>query len=315
MRPDPALVARFKVDLLKLTGRSPDRLGVAVSGGPDSVALLLLAAAAYPGRVGAATVDHRLRPESGDEARLVAGICARIGVPHETLAADWAQAPVANVPAASREARYRLLESWMERSGGDWLVTAHHADDQAETLLMRLARGSGVGGLAGVRRVNGTVVRPLLGWRKSELVAIVDGAGLEPVQDPTNDSDRLDRTHARRLLAAADWIDPARIAGAADNLADAEDALAWAAQRVWEARGREAKDGSVTIDPRELPRELQRRLLLRALAPFTEEAAIPGPKLMTLLDNLLAGRPGTLAGAKVEAGDTWRVSLAPPRRT
>jgi tRNA(Ile)-lysidine synthase len=316
VRPDPALVARFKVDLIRLTGGSPDRLGVAVSGGPDSLALLLLAAAAYPGRVSAATVDHRLRPESSQEAQFVAGICTSLDVPHETLAPGWEVAPESNVPARSRAARYAALDQWAGRSGVYWVATAHHVEDQAETLLMRLGRGSGIAGLAGIREARGHVVRPLLAWRKAELVGIVAAAGLEPVQDPTNDSEALDRTHARRLLAAADWFDPARLASAAANLADAEEALAWAATQVWEARGRTAKDRtSVTIDPRGLPRELQRRLLLQALANFTDETAIPGPKLMTLLDALLAGRTSTLADVKVEAADKWRLSLAPPRRT
>lgn len=321
MRPDPALVARFKVDLQKLIGGRPERLAVAVSGGPDSLALLLLAAAAYPGRVQAATVDHGLRPEAADEACFVAEVCGRLSLPHEILAPGWSVQPIGNVPAKAREARYDALQSWAARTGALWLATAHHVDDQAETLLMRLGRGAGIGGLAGIRSVNrrvgertGFIVRPLLGWRKADLVRIVGDAGLTPIDDPTNDSDALDRTRARRLLAATDWPDPARLAAASANLADAEEALAWTMERVWQARGRVASDGTVTINPHDLPRELQRRLLLRALGHFTDECAIPGPKLMTLLDALLAGRTSTLAEVKVEAGDTWRLSLAPPRR-
>lgn len=317
MRPDPApdaaLVARFRADLQKLTGGRPERLGVAVSGGPDSLALLLLAAAAYPGRVDAATVDHGLRADGAQEARLVAEVCARLAVPHEILAPDWDEPPAGNLSARAREARYGALWSWSARDGTRWLATAHHLDDQAETLLMRLARGSGVAGLAGVREARHGLVRPLLSWRKAELVALVGAAGLEAVEDPTNDSEALDRTHARRLLAAADWLDPARLAAASANLADAEEALAWTMERVWEARGRVAED-KVTVDPRDLPRELQRRLLLRAIGQFAYEGAVPGPKLMNLLDALLAGRTATLAGVKVEPGDTWRLSFAPPRR-
>ncbi|HEY0325469.1 MAG TPA: tRNA lysidine(34) synthetase TilS [Allosphingosinicella sp.] len=316
MKPDPALVARFKVDLEKLTGGRPERPGVAVSGGADSLALLLLAAAAYPGRVAAATVDHGLREESAEEARFVAGVCADLGVPHDILALDWATAPTSNVPALARDARYEALSGWAARREVDWIATAHHADDQAETLLMRLARGAGIAGLAGVRAVNGRVVRPLLGWRKAELVTVVESAGLRSVEDPTNDDDRLDRTHARRLLEAAPWLDPSRLAASAANLLDSEEALAWTIDREVEARLRRAGDGtSVTIDPHGLPRELRRRLLLRALAHFTDESAIPGPKLIALLDRLQDGETGTLAGVKVEAGDKWRLTLAPPRRT
>lgn len=321
MRPDPALVARFKVDLQKLTQGRPERLAVAVSGGPDSLALLLLAAAAYPGRVQAATVDHGLRPEAADEARFVAELCGRLSVPHEILVPGWPEPPTANIPARAREARYDALQSWSARTVAFWLATAHHLDDQAETLLMRMARGAGIGGLAGIRSVNqwmgertDFIVRPLLGWRKADLVRIVADAGITAVDDPTNDSDALDRTRARRLLAASDWPDPARLAAASAHLADAEEALAWTTERVWENRGSVAKNGIVTIDPYDLPRELQRRLLLRALGHFTDGSAIPGPKLMTLLDALLAGRTSTLAEVKVEAGDKWRLSLAPPRR-
>ena len=320
---DPAAVARFKADLQKLTGGRPERLGVAVSGGPDSLALLLLAAAAYPDRVHAATVDHGLRAESAEEARFVGRICAEIAVPHDILVPGWSTAPISNVPAMARRARYDALRNWAARNGCDWVATAHHVDDQAETFLMRLARGAGAAGLAGVRAVNpwpatksDFIVRPLLGWRKAELVAIVASAGLQPVDDPTNDDDRLDRTHARRLLDSTPWLDPARIAASAANLLDAEEALVWTTERVVQARLRRAEDQtSVTIDPRDLPRELQRRLLLQALAHFTDETAIPGPKLITLLDTLLEGRTATLAGVKVEAGDTWRLTLAPPRRT
>jgi tRNA(Ile)-lysidine synthase len=322
VRPDPALVARFKVDLQKLTEGRPERLGLAVSGGPDSLALLLLASAAYPGRVCAATVDHGLRPESGDEARLVAEVCGRLDVPHEILAPAWVDPPTSNLAAKAREARYGALQTWLARNEAGWLATAHHLDDQAETLLMRLARGAGIGGLAGIRSANrrpgergDLLVRPLLGWRKSDLVGVVQGAGLTAADDPTNDSDALDRTRARRLLAATEWLDPARLAASSANLADAEEALAWTMERVWEARGRVGSDSKVTIDARDLPRELQRRLLLRAIGHFTDEDAIPGPKLMTLLDALIAGRTATLAGVKVEAGDKWRLSFAPPRRT
>ncbi|MDB5668141.1 MAG: tRNA(Ile)-lysidine synthetase [Alphaproteobacteria bacterium] len=317
MLPDPALIARFKVDLEKLTGGRADMLGVAVSGGPDSLALLLLAAAAYPGRVQAATVDHGLRLESGEEARFVARLCEGLGVPHSILAPGWSESPRSNVPAIARRARYQALIDWSGRTGCRWIATAHHADDQAETLLMRLARGAGVAGVAGVRAVHSDIiVRPLLGWRKAGLVAIVEAAGVTAVADPTNDDDRLDRTHARRLLESVPWLDPARIAASAANLLDAEEALAWTMDQIAEARLRRAADeSSVTIDPSGLPRELKRRLLLRALACFTDESAIPGPKLMALLDRLQDGGTGTLAGVKVEAGERWRLTLAPPRRS
>jgi tRNA(Ile)-lysidine synthase len=143
---------------------------VAVSGGPDSLALLLLAHAAMPGLVEAATVDHGLRSESADEAAFVAEICGKLGVPHATLKVTVG---AGNLQAEARAARYAALAGWMAERGLAALATAHHADDQAETLILRLNRGSGVAGLAGVRArglVPGTrlpLLRPLLGWRRA----------------------------------------------------------------------------------------------------------------------------------------------------
>ena len=132
----------------------PDRtapIGVAVSGGPDSLALLLLAHAARPGRIRAATVDHGLRAESAAEARFVAEICAHRGIPHAILPPP--AAPLAAGQAAARAFRYARLDRWCAHHRLSFLLTGHHANDQAETLLMRLARGSGVAGLSGIRAV------------------------------------------------------------------------------------------------------------------------------------------------------------------
>ncbi|HZU63565.1 MAG TPA: tRNA lysidine(34) synthetase TilS, partial [Novosphingobium sp.] len=150
-------------------GARQGRLGLAVSGGPDSLALLLLAHAAWPGRVAAATVDHGLRPESAGEAAEVARICAGLGVAHATLPVSIGPG---NIQTEARTARYAALAQWMAAEGLAALATAHHADDQAETLLLRLNRASGVAGLAGVRAralVPGSrllLLRPLLGWRR-----------------------------------------------------------------------------------------------------------------------------------------------------
>jgi tRNA(Ile)-lysidine synthase len=183
--PAPELVDRFRRDLAAV-GFDGAPIGIAVSGGPDSIALLLLAAAAFPGIVSAATVDHGLRPEAADEARFVARLCASLGIPHRILGAD-VDTGRASVQRAAREARYRSLQDWLAEAGIGCLATAHHADDQAETLLMRLLRGAGVGGLSGVRArtcvpVPGSdivLVRPLLGWRRTELATIVAAAASE----------------------------------------------------------------------------------------------------------------------------------------
>lgn len=238
--PDPELTQRFAADLRALWPQfaqgAPGLLALAVSGGPDSTALLLLAASAFPGQVEAATVDHGLRPEAADEATDVARLCERIGIPHEVLKVDVA---AGNIQAEARRARYAALAGWIERRGLSALVTAHHADDQAETLLLRLNRASGVAGLAGTRArgsVPGTqipLLRPLLGWRRAELTAIVAAAGVEAAQDPSNLDDRFDRARLRKALAGADWLDVGAIAESASHLADADAALDWAARREW----------------------------------------------------------------------------------
>src|SRR5262245_46562227 len=138
---EDALLERFRADLDSLSAPS-ERIGIAVSGGPDSLALLLLAAAARPGLVEAATVDHGLRPESRAEAEMVARTCAELRVPHEILVADWAETPSSAIQERAREARYSLLAGWLVEQKLKALATAHHADDQAETILMRLNRGS-----------------------------------------------------------------------------------------------------------------------------------------------------------------------------
>ena len=202
---------------------------MAVSGGPDSVALLLLANAALPGRVICTTVDHRLRAEAADEAVMVGALCARLNVPHETIAV--AVGP-GNLQTQAREARYDALCRSFGRRGADVFATGHHADDQAETVLMRLNRGSGLAGLAGIRArrmVVGEnplgeylVVRPLLHWRRAELAAVPAAAGIEPVSDPSNADARFDRVRMREALAAAPWLDPLAIARSADFLQAAE---------------------------------------------------------------------------------------------
>jgi tRNA(Ile)-lysidine synthetase-like protein len=213
-------VARFREHCIALIGAEAAekaQLGVAVSGGPDSMALLWLAVQAFPGRVRAATVDHKLRPEARAEAEMVARWCADNHVPHDILTP---LEPIrGSIQSAARAARYALLESRRTEHGIDWIMTAHHADDQLETLLMRMNRSSGVGGLAGVRAVNGYVMRPLLGWRRAELARIADEQGLPHVHDPSNDDTRFDRVEMRQNLAQADWLDPLAAARSAAAVA------------------------------------------------------------------------------------------------
>jgi tRNA(Ile)-lysidine synthase len=318
--PDPDMIERFRRDLSALA--PPDgRIGLAVSGGPDSLALLLLAAASCPDRIEAASVDHGLRRESRAEAEAVAAFCAAFSVPHEILVLEWDGPPDANIQARAREERYRALGAWAARRQLGWIASAHHLDDQAETLLMRLARGAGLSGLAGMRATaplpggvgTARLIRPLLGWRKAELVGIVAGAGIDAADDPANRDPRFDRSQARALLGSAGWLDAERLAAAARNLGEADEALDWTTERLWAERGEE-EDGQVLLDARALPADLQRRLLLRAIRTLRPDADPPGPKLARLLEALRAGESGTLSGLLVRPGARWRIAPAPPRR-
>jgi len=316
MTPAAEAIERFAADLEPLAPAC-GRIGIAVSGGPDSLALLLLAAAARPGDIEAATVDHGLRPESADEAAMVASLCAKLNLPHQVLVADWSELPTANIQAEARAMRYRLLNDWAIERGLPAIATAHHADDQAETLLMRLVRGAGVGGLGGTRARRPLseevmLIRPLLRWRKAELAGLIADAGIEAVDDPANIDPRHDRSRIRQFLRDADWADPARLAASALALRDADEALDWALAPLISSRIRRDGD-TLSIEPFDLPRELRRRLLLTAFA----ELGAPqprGPDLMRALDALEAGQTVTLSGLKLEGGDRWRLSPESERR-
>ena len=322
LAPAADLVARFRADVAQLAESAPGRLGLAVSGGPDSLALLLLAHAAFPDRVAAASVDHGLRAENADEAARVGEICRDLDMPHEVLRGAPGK-EIGGLQAAARALRYALLGDWAARQGCTHLATAHHADDQAETLLMRMGRGAGLPGLAGIRpsrplnEGSGIVlIRPLLGWRKQALTAIVAESGLEAADDPSNRSPRFDRSRIRAWLAAAEAPAAPRLAAAAAHLEDCEEALAWAADAAWRLRASLA-DG-VAIEAGGLPRELRRRLARRAIEAVRREAGLAGPWREDGLDRLLAtldaGGTATLGGVLCKGGESWRFRPAPPRR-
>jgi tRNA(Ile)-lysidine synthase len=313
---DAEAVRRFAGDFAALAPEGAGPIAVAVSGGPDSLALLLLAHAAFPGRVKAATVDHQLRAESGAEAAFVSETCRTLGIPHHILRAHVMLAGQ-GVQAAARDARYAALAHWMADGGIQFLLTGHHADDQAETLLMRLNRGAGVGGLAGIRPrtplpaagPDAAVLRPLLGWRRTELAGIVAEAGVDAVDDSSNVDPAYDRSRLRAQLRGAAWIDSAALARSAAALWESEDALAFTADRLFEERVRREGE-SMVLDPQELPPELLRRLVFRLIA-----ASPRGEQVTALLAALKAGETRTLCGWKCRGGAIWRFEPAPPRRT
>jgi len=290
----------------------PDaRLAVAVSGGPDSLGLLAMAAEAWPGRLTALTVDHGLRAEAVAEAAQVTALCAAREIPHQVLRWDGPH-PSSNIQAGARTARYRLMADWCAAARTPYLLTAHHEEDQAETLLMRLARGSGLAGLSGIRRqrplsTSVLLVRPALTLPRAALAAAAHAAGWLPLVDPSNTDPRHNRTHARALLAREPRLLPAAaLARSAAALAEAEAALDWATDRAFASRTSPAP-GGLSLDLAGLPQALQHRLLLRALAVL---GAAPRGSAVA---RLLARGGGSVSGIRVRSGPLWSLSRAPPR--
>jgi tRNA(Ile)-lysidine synthase len=305
---------RFAADLARLWPEG-GRLGLAVSGGPDSLALLLLAQATIPGRFTVATVNHGLRPEAADECAMVESVCAERGIGCTILSV---KAGTGNLQAAARAARYAALAEWAGREGLSAIATAHHADDQAETLLMRLNRASGLSGLAGVRArgvVPGarlSLLRPLLRWRQPELAEIVSQAGLEPAQDPSNADDAYDRVRIRKALADADWLDPPALAESAAHLADADEAIEWLVRNEWDERVSVAAGGAIRFEPG-VPRAVALRMVARIVEGFGSPAR--GGAIARLVDGLEGGAGGNVAGVAASVKDGgWLFRPEAPRR-
>ena len=320
MTPAPEFVERLRRDLDALAPAEA-RIGLAVSGGPDSLALLLLAAAARPGMVEVASVDHALRPESRGEAEMVADLCNRLEIPHTILTVAWEQKPRTAFQERARIARYRLLSEWAKERALGALATAHHLDDQVETFVMRLARGAGVQGLAGMRRavpVPGSrvpLIRPLLGWRRSELEQICADAGVSPVHDPSNLDEQFERVRARQALAGLPQLDSALVARSIAHLGDADAALRWAVTKEWE-RAVVVGDEEIVYLPDGAPREIRRRIVSRAIALLAREgsgAELRGNQVDRLLAVLASGGKATLRGVLCSGGEEWRFIPAPHR--
>jgi tRNA(Ile)-lysidine synthase len=317
--PPPELVERFRRDLDALI-RPAANIGLAVSGGPDSMALLLLAAAARPGLVHVATVDHGLRAESSAEAEMVAAQCRRLNMPHRTLRPDWPEGPTTAIQEKARAARYALLGQWVrdERLGA--LVTGHHLDDQAETFVMRLERGAGVKGLAGMRPAapvpgcpDVTLLRPLLGWRHAELEQLCAAAGIMPACDPSNADHQFERVRVREALATRSLLRPEAIARSVVILGQADAALEWATDQAWR-RAVTVAGTTITTRPAGMPVEICRRLVGRAVEMLASEGGeVRGRELDRLLGTLHAGGRATLRGVACTGGEEWRFAPAPAR--
>jgi tRNA(Ile)-lysidine synthase len=298
---------------------------IAVSGGPDSTALLVMAAewAARRGaRIAAATIDHRLRPASAAEAEMVAALSAQLGVAHKTLVWSGAK-PSTRVQERAREARYRLLIEHARAIGADAIATAHHADDQAETVLFRFIRGSGVTGLSGMEAISerdGVVIaRPLLGVSKSDLVAFCRSRGLAFADDPSNANPLFARPRLRALLdrLGGEGLTVEVLVRLARRAAEADEALE---RMTAEVEARLGADGPV--DAKTLfaePLAIVQRALARRIAKAggRDESRIGLEKIEALAlrmrDALAAGRAlsANLGGAWVRLSANGRISFGP----
>ena len=327
---------------------------LAVSGGADSTALLVMAAGWTKAlkrqlkrspKLVAVTIDHRLRPESRREAAAVKKLARRLGVAHRTVC--WrGEKPQSGLQEAARAARYRLLAQEAMRAGFDHIVTAHTLDDQAETLLFRLARGSGLSGLAGMAPVSPLplrdfspsgqlsrprarlmlVLRPMLQVPKSRLLATLRAHRIAHNNDPSNRDPRFARTRLRTLLPllAAEGLDAKGLARLGLRMRRAETAVEFAvgaaraalAPKPWRARGPIVFPAGPFHD---LPAEVGLRLLGRAVVHVGDEGPVELGKLEMLYDSLRASPlpvRRTLAGALISLGDAQlTVERAPPRRT
>ena len=347
---DTSAISASDAKALFADWRSAPALVLAVSGGPDSMALMWLVARWRRGlssgpRLVAVTVDHGLRPEAAGEARDVKRLAKALDLPHRTV--RWTgDKPRTGVPAAARAARYRLLAEAARTCGATHIFTAHTRDDQAETLLMRLLRGSGIAGLSAMTREsvrNGMVLaRPLLDVPKSRLIATLNKAKVAFADDPTNRDLAFTRPRLRQLLPliAAEGGDARGLARLASRLARANAAvevLADGAERYLAlldgaatASGPMARDFDAKAFGA-MPEEIQLRLLLRAINRFGHEGPAELGKAEALLAQLerscsMKSEKGRQRSARVELKQTLagalvtvrsgriRIEPAPPRR-
>lgn len=302
-------------------GPSPEPIAVAVSGGGDSTALLVLAsseAEAADVPLHAVTLDHGLRPEAAGEARAVAELCARLGVPHRIL--RWEESPEGNLQDAARRARYRLISDWAAGEGIARVLLAHTADDNAETFVMGLERAAGLDGLTGMRpsfrRGEVTFLRPLLGARREELRDYLRAESIGWSEDPSNEDRAFTRIRVREALTtlAGLGVEAETLARVMENLRVSRAALdevvgALCARAVTEDRG------DLLIEEAALraqPLDIHRRLLSMALRWV---ASRDYPPRAAKLAPLLSGEgdlPRTLHGCLLtREGPTLRIAREP----
>ena len=319
------------LDLDGLAGAG--HLVLAVSGGPDSVALMLLAARQPLAgtRFSVATVDHGLREGSAGEAANVAAWAAALGFAHETLV--WAgPKPRTGIQEKARDARYGLLCAHARATGASGIVTAHHAGDQAETILFRLGKGSGIAGLAGMRAktMRGTIAhwRPLLQVPKTVLSTLCQQAGHGYFDDPSNRNHAFSRPRLRRLagLLQTEGLDHAGLLRLGQRAARAEDALSEMtarAAREWQAQRAAGVFSAPAAFLATVPAELGMRLVGREIAgvtglaePLRLERLERGFGRMTAAIASGSSLATSLGGAllRLDRSGTLHITPEPPRR-
>lgn len=288
----------------------PERVGVAVSGGGDSVALL--AAMVEFARIRSVelhviTVDHGLRKDSRQEIALVTDLCARWELHHHVeFWSGWSGD--GNLQAAAREARYALMSDWAHAHQINHVALGHTADDQAETFLMRLARGAGVDGLSAMapRRIRHgiTWVRPFLRIERSALRTYLRASRLEWCEDPSNDNRDFERVRVRDALSVLDslGIRTATLVDVAQNMTRSREALDW--QTFLAARdGARLIHGAAALDLRKfrmLPDEIARRLLIHAVTWIAQSPYSPRRDTVArTLKAVRGGRGTTLDGCRI----------------
>jgi tRNA(Ile)-lysidine synthase len=313
-------------------------LVLAVSGGPDSTALLLLAARwvkrlKHAPKLIAVTIDHGLRPEAAREAAIVKRLARRLGVPHRTL--HWrGRKPRNGLQEAARQARYELLAQIATRARFAHILTAHTLDDQAETVLFRLARGSGLFGLTGMAHaaplpLRGVreifLVRPLLHIPKARLIATLAAERIAYAEDPSNRDPRFTRARLRTLMPALarEGLDARGLARLAVRLRRAESTIQVAVQAARSALAPQPwpQHGPIAFATAAfagLPAEVGLRLLGAAVAHTGNEGPVELAKLESLYEALRQARSRlrrTLAGALITlSSDYLTVERAPARR-
>lgn len=292
---------------------------LAVSGGPDSVALMLLAAEwtrRTPGapRLHVATVDHGLRKDARSEAEAVALWAAQLGLAHDVLVWSGVK-PKSKIQELAREARYELLFSHAARIGADIVATAHHADDQAETILFRLLRGSGLGGLSGMApsapRQGLTLSRPLLRLPKADLIAFCEAKAHPFFVDPSNHNPAYARTRLRALgaILAEEGLSRQALIRLGRRAARAEAALAARAEAVAAGLAARREPGGFSADLTPLadePEEIFLRVLAAEIVALGSQAQ---PLRLDRLEALTAAMRSALRKAEPFAATLGGVAL------